>query len=723
MSKVEILAPVGKKESLFVAVNNGADAIYLGIDEFNARGNIENFTLENLKEVVEYAHLYNVKVYLTLNILFKDSEFERVYEILKISSKIGVDAFIIQDIGLYYFIKHNFPNLEIHASTQMGVENYEGAKFIKELGYERVVLARESSLEDIKRIKDLNIDIEYFVQGALCVAFSGNCYLCSLLSGNSGNRGKCKQLCRLPYSLENNSNKVQGYLLSTKDFCMLPYLKELKSAGVTSFKIEGRARREGYIGQAVNTYRKVVDNNFEFNEDDITNLKKVYNRGDYICGYFENKNIIYNKAQNHIGIEIGRVLSINKGKKFNEIKIYSNHDFNKDDVIKFFVDGKECGIITVKDFKKLSKNEYILTTTNIIPANSKVRLIVDSESEKKIIENKRRILVEGEIECKIGLPSKLTLKTEKGIFTAYGEILQEGKNHSLTEEECFNQISKLGDEFKLNSLIAKLERVFMAKSQLNELRRKCVEGLKQEILKNYIIREDLHNKSIEKQEKIEIFDEKQEKEIIYAITKIEDLQIIKDNKNIIIFKIQDFDKDKIIDLYNDYKDLKIYLDLPVIATQKEVEKIKEVLSLCQNFGVVANNYYALNLTSKNKTIIGANMNVYNSYTVKFYVERGYKRIIVSNELESFDEIKSNGGQLYYYGEYYPEYMHFNHCPIKDNIGGDCGHCKFNGEYKYKLNNTMFNLVRKRILKCQFVLKSQNKVERNLNKNFSKIIEI
>lgn len=724
MKKPEILAPVGKRESLIVAINNGADAVYLGIENFNARGNIENFTLDNLKEAVTKAHLFGVKVYLTLNILFKDSEFEGLTELVEKTSKAGVDAYIIQDIGLYFFLKHSFPNLELHASTQMGIQNFEGAKFIKELGYKRIVLARETPLRDIKEISEkLKIDIEYFVQGALCVSFSGNCYLCSHLASCSGNRGKCKQFCRLPYKLYNEKSEKEGYLLSTRDFCMLQDLKNLAESGVTSFKIEGRARREAYVGQAVSTYKKAVLNNFSFAEEDKNNLKKVFNRGDYIRGYLANEKIIYSKAQNHIGVEIGKVLGVKRGKKFNEIKIKSSHALSKDDVLKFFVNEKEMSIMTVKDFKENAPGIYVVTTTNSIPENSIVRLIVDAKAEEQILSNRRVLEVYGYFYAEKEKKAKLKFVcNETAVEVESDFIVQEAKNSALSREECFLQISKLGEEFSLKELDYTAENVFIAKSQLNNLRRECLDELKEEIVKNYENKEKLAEKAQKSIKNIDIFDKNSEKINIVEFDDFEKLDKKDLENDILIYKPNELKKDYLLGIYEKYKDKKVFVSLPIIATQSEVNYIKEIISLCDGWGVVANNYYALEILSPERTIIGAGLNVYNSYAVKFYLSKGYKNIILSDELNIDDKIFSSGANIMYHGEYYPEYMYFAHCPIKENIGGDCSRCLYSDGYKYKLNNTQFRLIRKRILKCHFVLKSQNKVARDLNKGFNNIIE-
>lgn len=722
----EILAPVSNLTSLKSAINNGADAVYLGLREFNARANLKNFSLEELEDVVNRAHLFNVKVYLTLNILFRDDEFDKVEEILDKTSTIGVDAFIIQDIGVYYFIKQKFPNLEIHASTQMGIQNLYGAQELKNLGYKRIVLARETPLCDIKEISDkLNIDIEYFVQGALCVAFSGNCYLCSLLADASGNRGKCKQFCRLNYSLSNENKTAQGYLLSTRDFCMLPYLKDLALSGVTSFKIEGRARRESYVGESTRIYKNAVLNDYKYSNEDILSLKKLFNRGDFIPGYFDpNKKIIYNKAQNHIGVEIGKVISTNYGKKFNEIKITSSHKLNKEDVIKFFINEKEVGIITVVDFKEIRKGEYILTTTNKIPNGAKANLIVDSAFEKEILEREKKIDVDLIFSAKIGQKATLTIKTENLQIKQESETLvQKAKTSPITKEDCINQLSKLGENYKLKNAKINIENIFMAKSELNELRRKAIEKLTKAILKNYENNEKLTKKAEKTVKNIDFLQKNIKNQTILAFDNFNNLSKKDFENDILIFKPNNFDKEEIKSVYEKYKNYNVYISLPVIATSKEAEKLKNITNECKNWGIVSNNYYSLNFKPKEKTIIGENMNVFNSYAIKFYVESGYDKIILSNEITNEQKIKNCGANIFYYSEYYPEYMNFNHCPIKENIGGDCSRCNFKEGYKYKLNNTEFDLLRKKILKCQFVLKARKEQTRYLDNSFNRIVEV
>ena len=718
--QIEILSPAGNFESLKSAVNNGADAVYLGLSDFNARGKIENFTLDNIGMVISYAHLFGVKVYVTLNTLIKDEEMSIALNMVKNALEAGVDAFIVQDIGLCYYLRQNFPNIELHASTQMGLQNLEGLQALSDLGFKRVVLARETPLEEVARIKEhLDIEIEYFVQGALCVAFSGNCYLCSLLAGSSGNRGKCKQFCRLSFSLNNDKAKKEGYLLSTKDFCLLPSLKTLAEKGVDSLKIEGRARRPAYVGVATSVYKRAVENGFNYTKQDVENLKKVYNRGDYINGYFGDEKIIYPFAQNHIGIEIGRVIKTNYGKNFNIITIKTDYNLKKGDTLKFFDLKKECGVITAVDIKQTKKDEYDITTTSKIKLGCTARLIVDASLEETTLSKRRFIEVDAEVFAKEDERARLILSTNNAQIEVESDFtLEKAKTHPLTEEECKVQLTKMGEYFKLKSFKATLDDVFMTKAQLNELRRQGLEKLQEKILENYSLTHNLQNKAIFNPCEVKLT---QKETLTQTMIYTDDLSKVDTQITTpIILAPENFDNIDLI--YQKYKNLNVYLSLPVMATAQEIKKIKDILNRCQNWGIYANNYYALNLVSPSKTIIGANLNVYNSYAVKYYIGKGYKNIVLTQEEVDLNNIKNNGANLFAFAEYYPEYMYFRHCPYKEHLSSTCQNCKYDGKLKYYLNNKEFNVIRRKVLSCQFVLKSSVLTQKKLPNDINKIIE-
>ena len=723
MNKVELLAPAGNLESLEAAIHNGADAVYLGLNSFNARGNIENFNVENLRESVKKAHLFGVRVFVTLNTIVLDSEIEDVLRIVKACVEAKVDAFIVQDIGLAYLLKNKFEGIELHASTQMGLQNLEGVEFVKNIGYKRVVLARETPLSEIKRIKDnSDVEIEYFVQGALCVAFSGNCYLCSLYANASGNRGKCKQFCRLPFKMQGENFEKEGYLLSTKDFCMLPKLKEIVESGVNSLKIEGRARRPAYVAGAVKVYRDALDNDFKFNKDSIEVLKKLFNRGDFIQGYFGTDKIIYNKTQNHIGVPIGKVLSFKKGKRFNEVLIESKHKLMKGDSLKFFIEDREICSVNVQDVKEIGKNKFLFTTTTKIPNESKINLIVDSDLEEKLLKNRKKIEILSIFDAKIGKKAKILLKSKNvEIEVESDDVLEEAKASPLTQAEVERQFLKLGEEFKLVSLDNKLANVFIAKSQLNALRRAAIEKLKETIIfeneKKINIKE---NKFLLKNNKKSQKNIKNNKKIYY-FSNLQTLESYLNTDDYLVFNPNNYDFSEIICFCEKYNQKTIYLSLPVIANEKMIKSFRSLFDKVQNLGVVANNYYAFSFVSPEKTIVGSEMNVANSYAVEQYVARGYQKIILTKENFDIENIFGDA-ELFVETNMRKNLMHFKHCPFKNNFGGDCSNCRFKENTKYKLGERTFVLNRKRVVDCQFVL-CEYKPSLFDNFGFGEVIEI
>ncbi len=722
---VEILAPAGNFESLKVAIDNGANAVYLGLEDFNARNNIENFNTENLHEVVDYAHFFNVKIYITINVLIKDDEFEKIIDIVKKSLQANVDAFIVQDIGLAYYLKQKFPNIELHASTQMGFNNLEGVLFAKKLGFKRVVLARETPLAEVKRIKEnCDIELEYFIQGALCVAYSGNCYLCSLLANSSGNRGQCKQFCRLAYSMKNGNISKDGYLLSTKDFCMIPKLKDLIDAGIYSLKIEGRARRPAYVAQSVKTYRKIIDNNFNFSDEDILDLKKVFNRGNFACGYFDNNNIIYSKCQNHIGVEIGKVIDFVQGKKFNEVFIKSNYKIKKGDVIKFFKNDKEIGIVAVNDSNEKKCGIYRITTTNHIENNSIARLIVDSDKEKELLTKHKQIYVDIDFYAKQNQKAKLILKTQNiNVEIESDFFVEKAKSSPINETDCKTQFSKLGKLFSLKSFFCEIGNVFIAKSQLNQLRRQALEKLKQEMINDYNNKNNINKKRIEADDKIFISNSISTSKKMALIDKFDNFEKFKNKYDLFIFQPNTINTTEIKELYNKYNHHKVFISFPIMVNEKEIEIIKSLLDYCKNWGIYANNYYTLSLTTPDRIVLGSNMNVFNSYTIKFYKNIGIEKIVLTIEDIDRNLIQNNGTSLFSFTKFYPEYMYLKHCPLKEHFSSKCDNCLYKNNLSCKLNNKEFVLLRRKFLQCNFVLKSKALILTKTPENISSIEEI
>lgn len=304
MNQLELLSPAGDLKIYKAVVNAGADAVYFGGDLFGARAYAKNFTIDEAKEAIEYGHLHGAKSYLTVNTLLKNTEIEgKLYEYLKAYVENGIDAFIVQDFGVFNFIREYFPDTHIHVSTQASLCTKYGAKFFENLGASRIVTAREISIEEISKIHEAcpNLEIESFIHGALCVCYSGQCLMSSILGGRSGNRGRCAQPCRLPYDAYDETgkklNKKGSYILSPKDFCTIEYLPEMIDAGVMSFKIEGRMKQLEYATGVVSVYRHYLDEclykgarNYQVSEADIKNLLDFGNRSGFTSLYLKQHN-------------------------------------------------------------------------------------------------------------------------------------------------------------------------------------------------------------------------------------------------------------------------------------------------------------------------------------------------------------------------------------------------------------------------------------------------
>lgn len=286
---MELLAPAGSAAALRAAVQSGADAVYLGGELFGARHSAENFTMDDMREWVEYCHLYGIDVHVTVNTLVKEKELPAFADYIRNLAAIGVDALIVQDLGAAELIKNIVPDMVLHASTQMTVTSLEGVKYLENMGFSRVVLARELSEKEIEHIcKNAKSEIEVFVHGAICMSYSGQCLMSSILGGRSGNRGRCAQPCRLPYELIEKDKKVcDGYLLSPKDMALINDLGTLNKIGVKSLKIEGRLKRAEYVSAVVGIYRKYLDNDGNVSKEDMRELLNAFSRTGFTDGYFK----------------------------------------------------------------------------------------------------------------------------------------------------------------------------------------------------------------------------------------------------------------------------------------------------------------------------------------------------------------------------------------------------------------------------------------------------
>ena len=439
MKKPELLAPVGSYESLIAAIEAGADAVYLSGKKYGARVYANNFNDEELIEAIKYAHIYGVKVYVTVNTIIYEYEIEDFINYIDMLHRNNVDAIIIQDIGMFDLIRKTYPNLEIHISTQMHVHNIEGVKFFEKLNAQRVVLARETSIDTIKEIKkNTNIELEVFTHGALCISYSGECLMSSLIGGRSGNRGACAGCCRLPYDIisDNKIINKDKYPLSTKDLMTLEHIDELIESGIDSFKIEGRMKRPEYVYQVVSLYRKAIDSYINtgkstITQEDIKEMKKLFNR-EFTSGYlFNEKYIINGKRPNHQGIEIGEVIDYKNG----YVYIKLTDKLNVHDGIRIL--GKtDKGLmlnkmfINKRDVKEANKGDTINFKYEYVKPKSIVVKTTDYKQIEEInknIENKKR---------KVKISGKITLK-EKAILE-----LSDGKNIIKIEQNITRNNTK-----------------------------------------------------------------------------------------------------------------------------------------------------------------------------------------------------------------------------------------------------------------------------------------
>ena len=401
----ELLAPAGNKRAFLAAVDNGADAVYLGLKRFSARGNAENFNEEELSFCVNYAKLFGVKVYAAVNTLVKNAELQSFFDDIERAGKSGVDAFIVQDMFLGKELKRRFPEIVLHLSTQAGVCNVYGAELAREYGFSRVILARETKFEDIEKIAKI-IETEVFVQGALCTSFSGHCYMSAFIGGNSGNRGLCKQPCRKKYKyFVNGKLKRCGYALSLSDLSIGKDIGQYIDLGVKSFKIEGRMRREEYVGAATAYYRREIDDYLNGNAagTDIgtvagvrekaalfSEMRRSFNRNDYTkglaCG--QKADFISDKIQGHIGEKIGEIARKAGGAEYFAA---CRERGQNGDAYKILRDGRE---IASAVFARNENGGIVLRSSAALRAGDTLNITTDKKIEKKIAERRKKFPLE-----------------------------------------------------------------------------------------------------------------------------------------------------------------------------------------------------------------------------------------------------------------------------------------------------------------------------------------
>ncbi len=511
---VELLAPAGNMECLHAAVKAGADAVYLGAGHFNARRGADNFSLENLAEACDYAHLRGVKIYLTLNTVVLPSELPDALELARQAYRCGVDAFIVQDIGISIELSRIMPDVEVHVSTQMNIHDEDGLRAAAALGATRVTLARELSLAEIARLhelaEELGVELESFAHGALCICYSGQCFMSSLVGGRSANRGRCAQACRLPYELHNRALRKTldapgEHLLSPKDLCTANLIPELLQAGVASLKIEGRMKSPEYVQAVVGVYRAVIDRveaaidrdginsvvasdapELRASEEEMNVLSEAFSRGfttAYLKGKRGNEIMSYGRPNNR-GVFVGRVAKVREGLVF----IDPETELHVGDLIEFWTNRGHF-VHTIGEFKTDRAGRVFFQVERAVGKGDRVFRVRNAEAAFVDDDKLPSVAVCARAELRIGQPALLTFTVASGdaSVTVEGPEVEAARTKAITEEEVREHIDRMGTTpFYLSSLEIDLdEGVGMGFSMLHKLRARAAEELQETILAHY----------------------------------------------------------------------------------------------------------------------------------------------------------------------------------------------------------------------------------------------
>ena len=654
MRDVELLAPVGSFEALKAAVQNGANAVYLGGKDFGARASANNFDRDELKEAVKYAHIRGVQVFVTTNTLRKENEIEDFLEYAKFLYDIDVDAIILQDIGMARLIKRELPDFELHASTQMVAHSLEDVKYLESVGFDRVVLAREVTVEEIKYICDnCKADIEVFVHGALCVCYSGQCLMSSMIGNRSGNRGRCAQPCRQRYELIDvytgevvNSNG--DYLLSPRDLNAIEEIDKVIDAGVHSLKIEGRMKRPEYVATVIDGYRKTIDeylatNKLNVSDETINDLYTIFNRK-FTKGLLlgdVGKDMMNSQLPNNQGLYVGTVVDYNK--KAKRLKIKLANTLKKGDGIN--LGGGTIGRIikngnietigykgeTIElDFVGEARKGQIVFKTSDSELMDRVQATFTQD--KEFVKN----IIDAKITIKLGQKPILTLKDRhSNEATIEGDkIVEEAMKVALSKEKVETQLRKLGNTpYELDLLEIELDdNVSLPISLLNQMRRDCIELLDKERVS---IKNRKYKNKIVKYKPV-LYNRNKQQEISVKVKNLEQLESALECGVDRIYYEDTNTIDKAMSLAMKYNKKVIY-SAPRIIRNKEYNH----LAKANNAGVESvqvGNYGSIDYF-KDKTLnIDYYVNAFNSETINYYKEIGADTLCISQEL-NINEIK------------------------------------------------------------------------------------
>lgn len=687
MVLTELLAPAGSYDILVVAINAGADAVYIAGQRYGARAFAQNFTSEEIEQAVNYAHLNGASVHVTVNTLFNSKEILEVLKYIQYLYRTGVDAVIVQDIGLIYLINKFIPEMEVHSSTQMTLRDYNSILWAHDEGIKRVILPREMSIDEIKNIstrlekENIKMDLEVFGHGSLCYCISGDCYMSSFISGRSANRGACAQPCRSMYKLRYHNHSISnGCLISTHDLATYKNVKAISDAGIISLKIEGRLKSEDYVATVVNAYRTMIDHmNDEDNSDRIMQLEEdlnlIFNRY-YTNGYILNDNpgqVMGRKSSFHQGLYLGKIISIDDEDVIIEFENKNHPILEKGDGIGFKHNNHIRGIYLDKIVEQTEEFIHIQTTRDI-RVGSEVYI-----SYSKRLHDKQKQFQKEIIKPHIPLSMDITPNKKRSLtlnvsFKIGNDVISfgykserkfdEAINKPLDEETIINQMKKSGntpfivENVKVTNLP---DNVFMPIGKLNNIRRKVLDIASEKLLEYYVPNPNEAG-SIRKNIKKYIKDYKNTKSNVKKSDYVS-LNVYVDNLELLTIANRNaidriyFDASYLYDNKEDYfknieelirKAYTIAIDkelvwvLSAFTSDEDLDKIVKINNnlLKDNIKVsIMGDSPSLTRTFPDNDIYGAhNLNIWNEYSVAMLDKNNFKSTTISSEL-SRDEIK------------------------------------------------------------------------------------
>ena len=691
-NNIELLAPAGSYEALVAAVQNGANAIYLGGNEFSARAFATNFDHDELKKALRYCHLRNVKVYVTVNTLYEDNQFAKLKDYLLFLSSINVDALIIQDIGLMAYVKKYFPNFEIHMSTQASIYSLEAVKYFEKIGVERVVLARENSLQEIKNIcNHTNLDIEVFVHGALCMSYSGQCLMSSMVAKRSGNKGACGQPCRLAYKLQKDGksiDQIPSYLLSPKDLCTLENVDKLIEAGITSFKIEGRMKRPEYVAIIVSQYRKAIDAYFNNQKivdykERLSKMKQMFNRG-FTGGFLlQDKDFMASDYPGNRGINLGKVIDYDYQKKLVKIKLetklkqgdridFQGIDYTRT-ITKLFLNNKLVNFAKANEIIEIELNTPVKKGTPVYKIID-LDLIEKAQAsyQKENIKNEIEMYFTGQINT---CPNLTIIYQDKVVDSTSNLIIEPASKAPLSSKRIKEQLGKLGNTvFKAENIIVDFpDNGFFSLKEINQMRRSAIEKLELLLTDTNDININI---DIERKEHLN----KKIKGICIRVYTLSQLEAIIDQDIAkIYFPLTNELKDAIFLAAKHHK--KIVPFTGFLSNIKQLYEFKNSDLYQAVDEILVGNYGALEIFKDKKCSLDTTFNLYNSYALSYLKYDAILSLEMSKkQVNNLIDVKQNITMVVY-GK--TVNMHLKHCIISNHYFNEkrigCNMCK-KGKY-------------------------------------------